>query len=692
MSNKKLKEFIIDSFDGGVNFRDIISEVPKNELSDCLNMYYNGKELKTREGLCIKKPFALTDTDCEIVPVGSVCYMGEIGYKTFLVTKKDDMAFYSKILIVKSDFSCSYINVGTFLFSKYNTKLSRINCLSLLGKASTSGGHYLLLSLYDENNNLCDKFIFELNSDFSSLNLLYAKDIYKPLVSINGKGNKYTELQTYKKTFPATRRYEDFNLLSNGFRAGFTTDGLSTSFKLPVNSLSNEENENIVVDYTSSSGASYSVQIPYNNVVSTAINIDGINCVFKIDRQNGVVFVLDKEGSETALPMSEANRNNLVITAYKQTETDSLFKMTVVENFNSRVFLAGNEEEGNKVYFSRQNNPLYFPKSNFSFFGETGSSIVALKQNNDRLLVFKPHQVGICSSISNSMFDADYIFKGGTTNKAVVEKVTIKTIKTGLGCLYPDTIMSCSNRLVFLGSDGRVYAITSSSNYTHRFYRISDKIESKLNASNFNTAFAVDHNGYYMLFVGKSCFLFDYNTSQFLSASSANGNKNSRDKIAWFYFEYEFGVAKPMLSIDFAGKSLIVAKGKYVKSNDKIYLYTFEGETDQKVGTTFKITYVDIKSSFTTGANELLKDGRKNIVGVELTITSTDENIDKKINLYYLNENKCCKVSEIDTQLLSNAENIVKKTPCIFGTRHFGVKLERDTGLKVKQIKYIYKD
>ena len=199
--------------------------------------------------------------------------------------------------------------------------------------------------------------------------------------------------------------------------------------------------------------------------------------------------------------------------------------------------------------------------------------------------------------------------------------------------------MSCSNRLVFLGSDNRVYAITSSSNYTHRFYRISDKIENKLNEKEFSNAFCADDDGYYMLFVDNRCFLFDYNSSHFLSASSANGNKKAFDKIAWFYFEYDFGIANALLSLNFQGKALIVAKASSTHSPEKVLLYALEGSIDQNMGNTMTLSNVSIKSKFTTGANRLLKDGRKNIVAVELVLLKDKTNTKKAAKLAYLNEN-----------------------------------------------------
>ncbi len=691
MSSKKLQEFVINSFDGGLNTRDVISDLSDNELSECLNMYYQGKALKTRKGAAVKSKISLSQTDCTVVPISTGSYVDGLGYKMFLVTNKDDTSCSVRILVVKSDSSYSFLDLKTINFSDYSNGFARINCLSFSGKETVDGGCYLLLGVFDNKNILCDKYIYELNLKFNKISQLGSKDIYKPLVSIHGKGNNYSQLQSSKRTFPTSRRFEDFNMLSGGFRAGFTTDGLSTTFYLPANNLSNNSGENIVIDYTDNTGANYLIEIPYNSSTSYPTKIGEVEFTFTIDRVNGKIVTFNVLGTEMALPMSDSIRNNLVITAYKANDKDDFFRMTVAENFNSRVFVTGNKMKNNVVRFSREDNPLYFPESNFAYFGERSSNIVALKQNNDRLLVFKAHQIGVCSAISGSSLTPDHIFGGGTITKAITEKITIKTLKTGIGCLYPETIMSCSNRLVFLGSDNRVYAITSSSNYTHRFYRISDKIENKLNEKEFSNAFCADDDGYYMLFVDNRCFLFDYNSSHFLSASSANGNKKAFDKIAWFYFEYDFGIANALLSLNFQGKALIVAKASSTHSPEKVLLYALEGSIDQNMGNTMTLSNVSIKSKFTTGANRLLKDGRKNIVAVELVLLKDKTNTKKAAKLAYLNENHKQVVSEISAAELEGTENIIRKTPCIFGIRHFGVGLERAGYFAIRQIKYIYK-
>ena len=171
----------------------------------------------------------------------------------------------------------------------------------------------------------------------------------------------------------------------------------------------------------------------------------------------------------------------------------------------------------------------------------------------------------------------------------------------------------------------------------------------------------------------------------------ASVSRRFSNKIPWFYFEYDFGVAKPILSLNFAGNTTIVAIASSSKLPNKVFLYRLEGEYDQKVLSNLSYANCYIKSSFTTGANEFNKDRRKNIVGVEFVFTNENSNSTNDIKVSYLNENKNCEIGVVTADEIINPENIIKKNSCVFGVRHFGVSLSCDGNFGIKQIKYIYK-
>ena len=185
--------------------------------------------------------------------------------------------------------------------------------------------------------------------------------------------------------------------------------------------------------------------------------------------------------------------------------------------------------------------------------------------------------------------------------------------------------------------------------------------------------------------------LFDYNSSAFLSASSTSGNRNSKDNIAWFYYEYALGEAKPFMAMDFNGTPIIIANIDSTTNEQKMALYTFSGDKDYKALDESTFLMVDIPCEFTTGASEFKKDTPKKIVGVEITFLNENFESESPISISYLNENKVVKVSEFKPFSTNKNEIVVKKTPCIFGVNHFGIKFERQNAFGLKQIKVIYK-
>lgn len=694
MSKQRLKEFTFSAFDGGINWQNFSSGVADNELSDCLNMYFDDGALITRPGIRVINEAILSEENegFEIKSLGSVNYGDDCAMKLFLVSRVEDNAYYNKILAVKTDGSYTYFKLATFYSNNYTNGIDKINCIAFSGKETNGSGIYIVVAVIDTTNSICDKYIYEVNTDYSAVTPLNASEIYAPLVYVNGRGASYSELSTSKKTFPTPKVLENFNMLSSGFRTSFTTDGLSTHFYLPAKNLSSQSGENMEISYTDNNGSLYKWIIPYSETSSSFITIGEQSYRFSVNRSAGTVYAVDSTSSVVALPMAEGMHNNLVVKAYKTPESDRVYKMTVSESFNSRVFLSGYSNEGNVICFSKRNNPLYFPTSSISYFGDKSSNVVAIKQQNDRLIVFKPHQIGVCSSVSYSEYNVDSILKGTVSRASVTEKLEVKTVNSTVGCIYPDTILSCANRLIFWGSDKRVYTITSTSNYLQRFHRISDKIDSRLSHQKVTlNAFALDYNGRYMLFVDNICYNFDYNASSFLAATTTTGSKSKKD-MAWFYFNYSFGLAKPFYAMRYNNDIVILTRVNAYGGAYKVICYTFGGFEDQKVNSLTEYEYASIRSNFSTAASNLLDEHLKRIVGLEMTFTQEMLVEESTLNIDYFNENKSAFIGAIKPPMESmDAEIVIKKAPCVYGSRRFGIALDRDYYFGIKQVKVIYK-
>ena len=692
MIRNKLKEFNFDKFDGGINNQFLKSKIRNNELSKCVNMHYSDGQLKTRDGIKIVNEISFIDDEkgYKVKPIGSYIYTDSMAVRLFVLTQEIDGIYYNDFLVLKSDGSYNRFSLRSFFESDYENGIDRINYLSFSGKSVFASGIYITIGVVDTTDTVCDRYIFELNTNLSATYPVSVSEIYAPLVYVNGRGTSYGDLLVSYRTFPSPRALEDFNMFSSGFRAAYTTDGLSDTFYLPAKNLSNETGENVKVVYTDGDGKNHTWVIPFNDSISRAVTIGEKTCCVTINRAKGCLYFNTVEGGAFALPMSNGIYNNLVVTAFKSPDNDRLFKMTVAESFNSRVFLSGYGKEGNLVCFSKQNNPLYFPTSNLSYFGDKTSCVIAMKQQNDRLVLFKAHQIGICSSISYSEYNVDSILNGHTSKASTKEKMEVKTINTGIGCIYPDTILNCANRLVFWGSDKRVYTITSTSNYLQRFYRVSDKIDSLLGSISVNeNAFSLNFDGKYMLFIDDNCYSFDYNTTSFFSATSS-GNK-SKSAVSWFYYLYDFGISKPFFAMSVDKSVVLFSKVDDEQETRKIIGHTFSGTKDEKLTSIDEYQTSPIKSSFTTCASNFDKDAYKKIVGVEIVLTGDKTSPDTDVEVYYHNENRKKFISQEKPSLNENRELKIKKSPALSGIRHFGVSLESEKSFSVKQIKIIYK-
>lgn len=695
MSKEKIKSFNFDGFDGGINWNGFLGQIKDNELSDCLNMYYNSGSLLSRPGAKVINEVETSDFDegFDVNPLGDVYYVSDGAVKLFSVSRNDETGFYNNILLVKEDGSCNYFNLAEFYPEDYENGIEKINCLAFSGKETEGCGIYFLVCLIDNSGEVCDKYIFELGADLETLYSISASQIYAPLVYINGRGTRYSEVSASEKSLATPKAFEDFNILSSGFRAAYTTDGLSSSFFLPVKNISDNIGEKIEITYTDNNGDVYKWIIPYYSTVSGAVSVGDQGYVsFKINRAQGKIITLNSNSEEVALAFSNTHLNNLVIKAYKSQNNNAVFLSTVSQSFNSRVFISGYSEEGNVIRYSKQNNPLYFPVSNVSFFGDKSSNILAIKQNNDRLIVFKAHQIGACSSVKYSNYNVDPVLNGNLTNasaSSVKEKMEVKTINSTVGCIYPDTILNCANRLIFYGSDRRVYVMTTTSNYLQRFYRISDKIDSRLcKISVSYNAFAFDWDGRYSLFIDNKCFLFDYNTNAFLSSTNAGRVKKD---LAWFYFEFNLGLAKPIFAFSVDKKHIIVTRLNLYGAARKIVLYSYGGEEDQKAVSLTEFQNTEVRSKFSTASSLLSDEHLKRIIGIDFVFTQEALTYDTPLSLDYIKEDSSEYIGAIYVPKVYTPEITVKKTPCISSVRRFGIALDKDNTFGIKRIRLYYK-
>jgi hypothetical protein len=177
--------------------------------------------------------------------------------------------------------------------------------------------------------------------------------------------------------------------------------------------------------------------------------------------------------------------------------------------FDSRLFIAGGENRGNKVYYSSKTEHLYFCEDYSVSVGNKSYNLTALSMQSKYIIAFKERElyrlsITCTDEISLERFEIDS--KGMVFEKP---KCTVTQINDTIGCDLPNTIVTCANRLVWFHSDGVVYTLYGSNLYTEgSIYELSADISDMLShipKENLKYAFAAAFNGYYVLGIKNTC-------------------------------------------------------------------------------------------------------------------------------------------------------------------------------------------
>ena len=270
----------IPSLDGGINTKDNATLINDNQLVDAKNVWFDGQALKTRPKITGK--YASRD----YIDTGSEpFYNGRKKIKEFNVTlpclSKDEVSVvYKKAKVLIYEYKSIDNNGYTVSFSlkadifgydgeKITTSIPidcgvditnatyKINFFVGDDKAENSSKLFCIVAFYNESliskvvifkliqyvdeNGVADwaqvfSEIYSANFDESGkISDLITDELYKPLIYINGKGNKYSYLPITAQTEYATASlFEGRNLLPSAMRFQFMTDGISNKFQLPI--------------------------------------------------------------------------------------------------------------------------------------------------------------------------------------------------------------------------------------------------------------------------------------------------------------------------------------------------------------------------------------------------------------------------------------------------------------------------
>ncbi len=549
ISKKQLKSYTVSDFSGGVNLFDEPEKISDNQLTQGENVWFYKGALRTRPALRAKKH---EDISFINEPKISVNKMGTtvINNKHYRLEKT--VAGNHVTLRYVSDLRAIF--VGEVFFQ----------CDSVCALAVEHQGDIYLFAHATDNTDLHEIYLFKKigEGQYDLPQNLTLNDAYVPTVLTNGRSCFSDSGKINSMIQKGATLLEGFNLLSDRYKMEFSTYDTAFFVEVEVGNIASRVsymeyglpytppnlNDIIYLEYVDASGKRYdhSVRCPKENdpTVENYMGEDGLylHAFVKGDvchvslNANGEKNIFEAD----VVSIKQYVNNNMIINAPRLWKREDLKKVTSMTAFawygntslgingGSRLFLGG---EKGLVLWSDFEKPLYFPENNYAYVGDKGQKITAFAHQGPNLIIFK----------ENEIYSTQYV-QGELTENVDITQLAyfpMTLIHPTIGCDCPDTVELVRNRLVFLNSSGKVYTITSQSQYSeHNVYEISQMIAPLLEKEDLKCAVSADWCGRYFLFIKNRAYLMDYNTFGFVNISSCNKETTAAKEIPWFTWSF----------------------------------------------------------------------------------------------------------------------------------------------------------
>ena len=450
----------IDGISKGVTAQTNCRENKNLGLTNCNNVIFKGGYLRNRLGLSTDfgnlidnseysgKIYSTTETTGIEVET-------DLGKATMLVEKIDyDISAYILLAhFINED--GTYYKSAPIYFQRVDdtTFYVPVKVSYFKGKPVSGGGIFAFVYLQNRyNSSQKSSRIFEIDSELNSWARIYSP--YIPTVYINGRGNYYEKAKSTNQAFEGTPKLlESLNLLEHSFHAYFSTDGFSSSFRLPYSSLADDR---VVcrLYYTVSSYVEWVV--PAGQSTATQ-SLYSVSVTMKVNREKGIVSFSVPAG-EYAMPLiTDRNENNLRITATKSCDYDinDIFAADSFLSHKGKLYLASK----GCIFSARESNPLYFPRESVVKVTDRDKKINALAPLSDKIVAFCDNEISSISITDGKALNTVSLL---AENDAVFyEADTLKhtVISNSVGCNYGTSVCSDLNRVFWVGDDGLPYCL-----------------------------------------------------------------------------------------------------------------------------------------------------------------------------------------------------------------------------------------
>ena len=288
--------------------------------------------------------------------------------------------------------------------------------------------------------------------------------------------------------------YEEVNLLSPYRRNKFTGDGTSTVYMLDTTNI--------------------------DSVVAITVNGKSTSA-YTVDTSAGKITFT------TAPSKPSVSGEDNVVIRFKKTVTgyaDRINKCCVHTaygiNNDTRVFVTGNASYRNRMFYSKTNNPEYFPDVNYTMIGTESTAIMGFVKQYGELIVVKQKNeqdptLFTCSATTDGNGNALFTTKQGLVTVGAVSRYAF-------GNLYDDTLFFTDEGVFGLDTS----SVTLQKTTQLRSYYVNTKLMSELEKYE---AVACVYKNYYYLFINGHVYIAD--------AMQRNNNISRSYGYEWYYWD-----------------------------------------------------------------------------------------------------------------------------------------------------------
>jgi len=568
---KKLTEKVLQVRvpQNGVNVNLSSFSSDGNFLKVCENAHFKDGKITTRKGL-------QTTTD-KILDISEFVDAENINYKlTDTVYYKEEKAFQIAYADIEYDISNRFYqvflingegysqNAGYIHFRRVDDETFFIpeNVVFYTGAPQSGGGIFALVLLKNTGDETVkESSIYEINEAFDGWNMV--TEYYIPTVYINGRGNRYDfAKQTGQASTKTPMSLETLNLLNGWFYAYYSSDGYSSSFRLPFSDIVDTSvicriytALETFVEWRIYEGETTDTREFYNTEVTMNVN-----------REKGTVFFTVESGDYSIPLMNVFNENNIRILTQTvtQSEISTIASAKCSAVSGGDIYFSGCSDN-NRIYYTSFSNPLYFPQITENSIGSADNSVNALCPIKDSLCAFKQSDIYKIEIKQKSALNSTALLTDNGTVFYGVNNFSVKNISSNFGNVYNNTAGIINGRCIWFDGEN-IYLLSQSGNEIHNLSKEIAPLFQNLSDKELKSAFAICKGNFYILSLKGKAVIIEFN-SEGLSGKTAGISR----------YIYKFADKLEIIGVLKIADDIIICK---TEGTDICYTCTLSGNKD----------------------------------------------------------------------------------------------------------------